>query len=207
MKKVFLYFAIIFLLMICTACPPSTFDCTIENNSDYPAELLLMYHKKATNTNNDTVILQAKEKTTIAFYYESDNIKLISKNYNVLEKVSMSKYVITNLQPRKYNMHNFLPIGITLLDNGMNILADNIAKKITDKIFAPSGNSECYFFRGIKSDDVVLQSIGETIIGASKYSIEKISNFYFLQVVEISKPAKKYKIFIDVSSDDILISY
>ena len=207
MKKPFLYFTLFSFLMICTSCPPPTFDCVIENNSDYPAELFLLHHKKAPNTNNDTIVLKAKEKTTITFYYEGDNVRLTSKNYNVIEKISARKYVIVNLEPTKYNIHNFLPISITLLDNGMNILADNTTKKITDNVSIPSGNSECYFFRKIKSDDVVLQPIGETTIGSSKYSIEKISNLYFLQVIEISKPAKKYKIFIDVSSDDILISY
>ena len=207
MKKPFLYFTLFSFLLVCTSCPPPTFDCVIENNSDYPAELFLLHHKKTPNTNNNTIVLKAQEKTTIAFYYEGDNVRLTSKNYNVLEKVSARKYVIANLEPTKYNIHNFLPVSITLLDNGMNILADSTTKKITDKISAPTGNSECYFFRGIKSDDVVLQPIGETTVGTFKYSIEKISNLYFLQVIEISKPAKKHKIFIDVSSDDILISY
>ena len=207
MKKLFLYFALFSFLLICTACPSPTFDCVIENNSDYPAELFLLHHKKAPNTNNDTIVLKAKEKTTIAFYYESDNVKLISKNYNVLEKISNSKYVITNLEPTKYNVHNLLPINITFLDNGKNILADKDTKKLSDTVSIPTGISECYFFRKIKSDDVVLQPIGETPIGSFKYSIEKISNLYFLQVIEISKPAKKHKIFIDVSSDDIIISY
>jgi hypothetical protein len=207
MKKLFLYFALFSFLLICTACPPPTFDCVIENKSDYPAELFLLYHKKATNTNNNTIVLKANEKTTVAFYYESDNVRLTSKNYNVLKKLSAREYVIENLEPTKYNIHNFLPISITLLDNGMNILADSTTKRITDKISAPTGNSECYFFRGIKSDDVVLQPIGETLIGTFKYSIEKIANYYFLQIEKNSQSVEKHKIDIDVSSNDIVISY
>jgi len=207
MRKVFLYFAILFLLIACTACPPPTFDCTIENNSDYSAELLLLYHKKATNTNNDTITLQPNEKTTIAFYYEGDNVRLISKNYNALEKMSVKKYIITNLQPIKYNIHNLLPIDIILLDNGKNILADKDTKKITSETYAPVGDSECYFFRSIKYNDVVLQPINEIILDSTKYSIQKIANYYFLQVIETSKLSKRHKILIDVSSDDILISY
>ena len=207
MKKPFLYFTLFSFLLVCTSCPPPTFDCVIENNSDYPADILLFQHKKAPNTNDDTFTLRPTEKRTVAFYYDGDNVRLTSKNYNVLEKISKSKYVITNLEPTRYNIHNLLPIDITLLDNGKNILADKDTKKTTDKIFVSTGSSECYFFRGIKADDVVLQPIGETPIGSFKYSIEKISNLYFLQVIEISKPAKKHKIFIDVSSDDIIISY
>ena len=207
MKKLFLYFALFSFLLICTACPPPTFDCVIENNSDYPAELFLLHHKKAPNTNNDTIVLKAKEKTTIAFYYESDNVKLISKNYNVLEKISNSKYVITNLEPTKYNIHNLLPINITFLDNGKNILADKDTKKITDKVSASSGNSECYFFRSIKPSDIVLQPNEEITTSIAKYSIKKIANYYFLQIEKNSLPAEKRKIFIDVSSNDIVISY
>ena len=86
MKKPFLYFTLFSFLLVCTSCPPPTFDCVIENNSDYPAELFLLHHKKAPNTNNDTIVLKAKEKTTITFYYEGDNVRLTSKNYNVIEK-------------------------------------------------------------------------------------------------------------------------
>ncbi len=207
MKKTILFFIIVFFLLICISCAPPTFDCTIDNNSDYPAELLLLYHKKATNTNNDTITLQPNEKTTIAFYYEGDNVRLISKNYNVLEKISVKKYVITNLQLTKYNIHNFLPISVTFLDNGMNILANNITKKATDKISAPSGNSEGYFFRSIKSDDIVLQPIEETTIGSSKYSIQKIANHYFLKIVKAGASPEMHKIHIDVSYEDIIISY
>ncbi len=207
MKKIFLPVTILFLLLICTACPPPTFDCIIENNSDYPAELLLLYHKKAPNTNNDTIVLKAKEQTIIAFYYEGENVKIISKNHNVLEKISAKKYVIANLQPAKYNIHNFLPISITFLDNGMNILANNITKKATDRISASSGDSEAYFFRSIKSDDIVLQPIEETTIGSSKYSIQKIANHYFLKIEKASQPVEKHKILVDVSSEDITVSY
>ena len=207
MKKPFLYFTLFSFLLVCTSCPPPTFNCVIENNSDYPAELFLLHHKKAPNTNNDTVVLKAKEKTTIAFYYEGDNVRLTSKNYNVLEKISARKYVITNLQPAEYNIHNFLPTGITLLDNGMNILADKDTKKTTPEAQVPVGDSKCYFFRKIKSDDVVLKAIEEIQVGTSKYSIEKIANYYFLQMEKNSTPVEKRKIFIDVSSEDILISY
>jgi hypothetical protein len=206
MKKLFLYFALFSFLLICTACPSPTFDCVIENNSDYSAELFLLHHKKAPNTNNDTVVLKAKEKTTIAFYYEGDNVRIISKNYNVLGKISARKYIITNLQPAEYNIHNFLPIGITLLDNGMNILADKDTKKTTPETQVPVGDSKCYFFRKIKSDDVVLKAIEEIQVGTSKYSIKKIANYYFLQIKKTSTPVEKHKIFIDVSSEDIVIS-
>ena len=206
MKKPFLYFTLFSFLLVCTACPPPTFDCVIENNSDYTAELFLLHHKKAPNTNNDTIVLKAKEKTTIAFYYESDNVKLISKNYNVLEKISKSKYVITNLEPTKYNIHNLLPIDITFLDNGKNILADKDTKKTTDEVSASSGNSECYFFRKIKSDDVVLKTNEEISIGAGKYSIQKIVNFYFLQITAPSLPVQNRKVFIEVLADDIIVS-
>ena len=207
MKKPFLYLTLFSFLLICTACPPPTFDCVIENNSDYPAELFLLHHKKTPNTNNDTIVLKAKEKTTIAFYYESDNVKLISKNYNALEKVSVRKYIVTNLQPTKYNIHNLLPVNITLLDNEKGILADKDTKKITDKVSVPIGNSGCYFFRKVKSDDVVLQPIEETIIGSARYSIQKIASYYFLQIRETAQPIKNHKIFIDVLSEDIIISY
>ena len=207
MKKLFLYFTLFSFLLVCTACPPPTFDCVIENNSDYPAELFLLYHKKATNTNNDTLVLKANEKTTVAFYYEADNVRLTSKNYNVLEKVSAQKYVITNLEPTKYNIHNLLPIEITFLDNDKNILADKDTKKITDKVSASSGNSECYFFRKIKADDIVLQPVENLTKDGFTYSIQKIVNFYFLQITASSLPVQNRKIFIDVSSEDILISY
>ena len=204
MKKI----AVLLLLVLALAgCESPTFDCVIENNSDYPAELFLLYHKKATNTNNDTLVLKANEKTTVAFYYEADNVRLTSKNYNVLEKVSAQKYVITNLEPTKYNIHNLLPIEITFLDNGKNILANKDTKKLSDTASIPTGISECYFFRKIKSDDIVLQPIGEKAIGTSKYSIEKIANYYFLQMEKNSTSVEKRKIFIDVSSEDILISY
>ena len=207
MKKLFLYFTLFSFLLVCTACPPPTFDCVIENNSDYPADILLFQHKKATNTNEDSLTLQPKEKRTVAFYYDGDNIRLTSKNYNVLEKISKSKYVITNLEPTKYNIHNLLPIDITLLDNGKNILADKDTKKITDKVSTPSGNSECYFFRKINPSDIVLQPNEEITTSIAKYSIKKIANYYFLQIEKTSTPVEKHKIFIDVSSEDIVISY
>lgn len=207
MKKLFLYFTLLSFLLICTACPPPTFDCVIENNSDYPADIFLLHHKKAPNTNNDTIVLKANEKTTIAFYYEGDNVRLTSKNYNVLEKVSARKYVIMNLQPTKYNIHNLLPIDITLLDTGKNILVDKDTKKLTDTVSVPVEISECYFFRKIKSDDIVLKTNKETTVGSFKYSIKNIANFYFLQLEKTSLPVEKYKIFIDISSEDIIISY
>ena len=207
MKKPFLYLILFSFLLICTACPPPTFDCVIENNSDYPADILLFQHKKAPNTNDDTFTLRPTEKRTVAFYYDGDNVRLTSKNYNVLEKISKSKYVITNLEPTKYNIHNLLPIEITFLDNGKNILANKDTKKLSDTASIPTGISECYFFRKIKSDDIVLQPIGEKAIGTSKYSIEKIANYYFLQMEKNSTSVEKRKIFIDVSSEDILISY
>ena len=71
----------------------------------------------------------------------------------------------------------------------------------------PVGNSKCYFFRKIKSDDVVLNPIEEISIGSFKYSIKKIANYYFLQIEKTSSSVEKHKIFIDVSSEDILISY
>ena len=207
MKKPFLYFTLFSFLLICTACPPPTFDCVIENNSDYPADILLFQHKKAPNTNDDTFTLRPTEKRTVAFYYDGDNVRLTSKNYNVLEKISKSKYVITNLEPTKYNIHNLLPIEITFLDNGKNILADKDTKKITDKVSASSGNSECYFFRSIKPSDIVLQPNKEITTSIAKYSIKKIANYYFLQIKKTSTPVEKHKIFIDVSSNDIVISY
>ncbi len=207
MKKPFLYFTLFSFLLICTACPPPTFDCVIENNSDYPADILLFQHKKAPNTNDDTFTLRPTEKRTVAFYYDGDNVRLTSKNYNVLEKISKSKYVITNLEPTKYNIHNLLPIEITFLDNGKNILADKDTKKITDKVSASSGNSECYFFRSIKPSDIVLQPNKEITTSIAKYSIKKIANYYFLQIEKTSTPVEKHKIFIDVSSEDIVISY
>lgn len=206
MKKLFLYFTLFSFLLICTACPPPTFDCVIENNSDYPADILLFQHKKAPNTNDDTFTLRPTEKRTVAFYYDGDNVRLTSKNYNVLEKISKSKYVITNLEPTKYNIHNLLPIDITLLDNGKNILADKDTKKITDKVSIPIGISECYFFRKIKSDDVVLKTNEEISIGAEKYSIQKIVNFYFLQITAPSLPVQNRKVFIEVLADDIIVS-
>ena len=206
MKKLFLYFTLLSFLLICTACPSPTFDCVIENNSDYPAEILLFQHKKAPNTNDDAFTLQPAEKRTVAFFYEGDNVRLTSKNYNVLKKISESKYVITNLVPTKYNIHNLLPIDITLLDNGKNILADKDTKKITDKVSIPSGNSECYFFRNIQSDDVVLKTNEEISIGAGKYSIQKIVNFYFLQITAPSLPVQNRKVFIEVLADDIIVS-
>lgn len=205
MNKV-LYFTIFSLLLICTSCPPPTFDCVIENNSDYPAELFLLYHKKATNTNNDTLVLKANEKTTVAFYYEADNVRLTSKNYNVLEKVSAQKYVITNLEPTKYNIHNLLPIEITFLDNGKNILADKDTKKLSDTASIPTGISECYFFRKIKSDDIVLQPIEEVSVDNVKYSIQGIASLYFLKSTELSKPTTTYEIHINISADKIIIS-
>lgn len=207
MKKLFLYFTLLSFLLICTACPSPTFDCVIENNSEYPAEILLFQHKKAPNTNDDAFTLQPAEKRTVAFFYEGDNVRLTSKNYNVLKKISESKYVIINLEPTKYNIHNLLPIDITLLDNGKNILADKDTKKLSASVSIPKGSSECYFFRKIKSDDIVLKTNEETLIDADKYSIQKIANFYFLQIAPPEpSPVKKYKIFIDVSTDDIIIS-
>jgi len=70
----------------------------------------------------------------------------------------------------------------------------------------PVGNSKCYFFRKIKSDDVVLNPIEEISIGPFKYSIKKIANYYFLQIEKTSSSVEKHKIFIDVSSEDIIIS-
>ena len=206
MKKPFLYFTLFSFLLICTACPPPTFDCVIENNSDYPAELFLLYHKKATNTNNDTLVLKANEKTTVAFYYEADNVRLTSKNYNVLEKVSAQKYVITNLEPTKYNIHNLLPIEITFLDNGKNILANKDTKKLSDTASIPTGISECYFFRKIKSDDIVLQPVENLTKDGFTYSIQKIVNFYFLQITAPLLPVQNRKVFIEVLADDIIIS-
>ena len=206
MKKLFLYFTLFSFLLVCTACPPPTFDCVIENNSDYPADILLFQHKKAPNTNDDTFTLRPAEKRTVAFYYEGDNVQLTSKNYNVLEKISKSKYVITNLEPTKYNIHNLLPIEITFLDNDKNILADKDTKKITDKVSASSGNSECYFFRKIKADDIVLQPVENLTKDGFTYSIQKIVNFYFLQITASSLPVQNRKVFIEVLADDIIIS-
>lgn len=206
MKKLFLYFTLFSFLLVCTACPPPTFDCVIENNSDYPADILLFQHKKAPNTNDDTFTLQPTEKRTVAFFYDGDNVRLTSKNYNVLKKTSESKYVITNLEPTKYNIHNLLPIDITLLDNGKNILADKDTKKITDKVSIPSGNSECYFFRNIQSDDIVLQPVENLTKDSFTYSIQKIVNFYFLQITAPSLPVQNRKVFIEVLANDIIIS-
>lgn len=206
MKKLFLYFTLFSFLLVCTACPPPTFDCVIENNSDYPADILLFQHKKAPNTNDNSLTLQPTEKRTVAFFYDGDNVRLTSKNYNVLEKISKSKYVITNLEPIKYNIHNLLPIDITLLDNGKNILADKDTKKLSDTVSIPTGISECYFFRKIKSDDVVLKTNEEISIGAEKHSIQKIVNFYFLQITAPSLPVQNRKVFIEVLADDIIIS-
>lgn len=204
MKKI----AVLLLLVLALAgCESPTFDCVIENNSDYPADILLFQHKKAPNTNDDTFTLRPTEKRTVAFYYDGDNVRLTSKNYNVLEKISKSKYVITNLEPTKYNIHNLLPIDITLLDNGKNILADKDTKKITDKVSIPIGISECYFFRKINPSDIVLQPNEEITTSIAKYSIKKIANYYFLQIEKTSTPVEKHKIFIDVSSEDIVISY
>jgi len=205
MKKI----AVLLLLVLALAlagCESSTFDCVIENNSDYPAELFLLYHKKATNTNNDTVVLKANEKTTIAFYYEGDNVRLTSKNYNVLEKVSARKYVITNLEPTKYNIHNLLPIEITFLDNGKNILADKDTKKLSDTVAIPTGISECYFFRKIKSDDIVLQPIENLTKDSFTYSVQGIAGLYFLKSTESSKPTTTHEIRINISADNIIIS-
>ena len=206
MKKPFLYFTLLSFLLICTACPSPTFDCVIENNSDYPADLLLFQHKKAPNTNGDTFTLRPTEKRTVAFFYEGDNVRLTSKNYNVLKKISESKYVITNLEPTKYNIHNLLPIDIILLDNGKNILADKDTKKITDKVSIPSGNSECYFFRKIKSDDIVLQPVENLTKDSFTYSIQGIAGLYFLKSTESSKPTTTHEIRINISADNIIIS-
>lgn len=205
MKKLFLYFTLFSFLLVCTACPPPTFDCVIENNSNYTADILLFQHKKAPNTNDDTFTLRPTEKRTVAFYYDGDNVRLTSKNYNVLEKISKSKYIITNLEPTKYNIHNLLPIKITFLDNGKNILADK-AKKITDKVSIPSGNSECYFFRKIKSDDIVLQPVKNLTKDSFTYSIQGIAGWYFLESTELSKPTVTHEIRINVSADKIIIS-
>ena len=85
-------------------------------------------------------------------------------------------------------------------------LQTRIQKKITDKVSASSGNSECYFFRKIKSDDVVLKTNEEISIGAGKYSIQKIVNFYFLQITAPSLPVQNRKVFIEVLADDIIVS-
>ena len=206
MKKPFLYLILFSFLLICTACPPPTFDCVIENNSDYPADILLFQHKKAPNTNDDTFTLRPTEKRTVAFYYDGDNVRLTSKNYNVLEKISKSKYVITNLEPTKYNMHNLLPIEITFLDNGKNILADKDTKKLSDTVAIPTGISECYFFRKIKSDDIVLQLIENLTKGSFTYSVQGIAGLYFLKSIESSKPATTHEIRINISADNIIIS-
>jgi len=199
MKKI----AVLLLLVLTIAgCEGPTHSVLIKNESHYQAVLRLSGHK----SNDDRLILAPNQSRTVLFY-TFGNAELISKNLNTLIKENENRYVIKDLQSQKYQVHNSLPIPLTLLDNEQHILADKSTNMNISSVNVPCGDSECYFFKQITSDAIILKTNIETPIGTTKYSIMKIANIYYLQATETSQPPRKHKIFIDISSENIIVSY
>ena len=204
MKKI-VFVGLIALLF--GGCQIQTSKIVIENKSNFPAALKVEHVME----NNENIILAPKQSASFSLIYPNTikySVSLRDGTRNYLTFVADNYCIIENIKPKKYNVNNFLPIPITLIDNGKNILAgDANAYNCVDSFKLDTNNVVCYFFKKIDIQDIFIKTDLEEKINDITYSIQRINTLYFLQIKKNPDHIENHKIDIDLFEDNIIFSY
>lgn len=204
MKKIVL---IGLMVMLFVGCQAPTSQIVIENKSNFPAALKL----ENVMENNKNITLAPKQSASFSLIYPNTikySVSLRDGTWNYLKFVADNYCVIENIKPKKYNVNNFLPIPITLLDNGKNILAEDAnTYNCVDSVKLDTNNGVCYFFKKINIQDIFIKTSLEEKINDVTYSIQKIEALYFLQIKKDPAHIENHKIDIDLFEENIIFSY
>lgn len=190
----------LFLLGILNSCRVDKGTFVVTNNSDYNIEFVVL--EQFSTENNKVYTVPSHQKKSIDYvgkrsYFVNAPHNLVNCLYNG-DFITISDINESNFH--KVIISNFLPCGITLIDNNQNLLADSDKNYIKDELsFSKKSENQVFFvLNDITKENVIIKTEG---------NISKIDGEYFfddgvqkrkinIDFKTVELPQKEYKIII-----------